>query len=284
MARYIKITNVLTGLIAAFAATSCSTVPPVEMPNGHSRILINSKAAVIDDERQRAQERAIIESENAVRQQMAELNAEIAQLKEMIREKELAKAAPKEAGAITADPQTTVIQIKAAPIVAPAAKTAPEKEAATYSSTTPSGLFEVRSNSIIFRVSEALGKTEFNPSPAVSEELLKAAAAGKTIFIRGRTDAIKANPIDNGIALMRAYNARQFLIKNGVAADKIRLNYLAAGGNIADNSTSQGRALNRRAELQINGLDTTFFMAIKKITTVGSSDLPPWLFLGSYYY
>lgn len=268
MSQHVKKIKVLTGISVVLAATACSSPPTISMPSGNARISLNSRPVVIDEERQRLQERATIESENTLRREMSQLSAEIAHLKEMIYQQEQAKAAAMEQAVITAKPDSGVIEIKAAPLQAP--KPRIDKAAAVNSSFNPpaetGGSIEILANSIIFRVSEKFAKTDFNPSPAFSSELLKAASSGKIIYIRGRTDATRSNPVDSGIAMMRAVNARTFLLNNGVAPDKIRVNYLSAGDNIADNSSSQGRALNRRVELEVYGVGKASFAPIEAST------------------
>ena len=115
---------------------------------------------------------------------------------------------------------------------------------------------EVNPDSIIFRVTEEFAKSDFKPALDLKDKLIKAAGDGKSIEIRGRTDSAYASPINKIIARQRANNARLFLLSNGIAAYKIRTNYLAAGAFVVDNSTAEGRALNRRVEIEVKGVRT----------------------------
>lgn len=105
-----------------------------------------------------------------------------------------------------------------------------------------------------FRVMHGFARTEFQPSTPFQTQLLDAARAGKRIEIRGRTDASVANDIDREIAMARALNARLFLAKNGIHPRKMRINYMAAGDHVADNTTADGRARNRRVEIETTGI------------------------------
>ena len=107
---------------------------------------------------------------------------------------------------------------------------------------------------VIFRVMHGFAKTAFQPSKPLQAQLLQAARAGKRVEIRGRTDASFANEIDREIAMERALNARLFLAKNGIHPRKMRINYMAAGDNVADNSTPDGRARNRRVDIETTGI------------------------------
>jgi outer membrane protein OmpA-like peptidoglycan-associated protein len=50
----------------------------------------------------------------------------------------------------------------------------------------------------------------------------------------------------------RAESARRYLISQGVAADRITIRWRGEEEPIADNNSSAGRALNRRAEIKQN--------------------------------
>jgi outer membrane protein OmpA-like peptidoglycan-associated protein len=117
----------------------------------------------------------------------------------------------------------------------------------------------VGSDRVVFRVNHPIGRTQFAPSASMEEPLLRAAREAKTIWIRGRTDSESIDDVETRIALVRALRARDYLVNNAVDPSKIRVWYRAAGGFIADNSTAQGRAMNRRVEIEARGLDTSAF-------------------------
>jgi flagellar motor protein MotB len=114
---------------------------------------------------------------------------------------------------------------------------------------------EIRPHSVIFRVAHPYNKAAFKPSPPLEEQLLKAARNTKHIEIRGRTDADADNAIDKHIASKRALNASRYLVSNGIEPSIINSSHLAAGDNIADNKSIEGRAKNRRVEIEVANQD-----------------------------
>lgn len=129
---------------------------------------------------------------------------------------------------------------------------------------------EVRDQAVVFRVTHPFGKTDFKPSAVLEEQLLKAARSSKHIEIRGRTDAEFDNAVDRDIAMQRALRARRYLISNGIDASKIRWSCLAAGGYVTANKTAEGRAKNRRVEIETMDVDASAFNSQVQ-TKVGSA-------------
>ncbi len=93
--------------------------------------------------------------------------------------------------------------------------------------------------------------TAFKPSPAVFPTLIASAKAADQINIRGRTDSRGAGPIDEKVALGRAMSAKSYLVAHGVDGNKIKVQSQGAGDYAAPNMTKEGRALNRRVEIEI---------------------------------
>jgi len=94
--------------------------------------------------------------------------------------------------------------------------------------------------------------TAFNHGREVATVLIQSAKTADHIDISGHTDAQVAGPRDTKIALGRALAARNFLVNNGVVAEKINVFSQADGRVIAPNIT-KGRALNRRVEIEFFG-------------------------------
>ena len=103
----------------------------------------------------------------------------------------------------------------------------------------------------IIHVNFAPGQTAFKPGEAVKRVLASAAKLADHVILHGRTDARVAGPHDAGIALGRALSARKYLVENGVEADKITVNSRADGDFVAPGGTKEGRALNRRVEIEL---------------------------------
>jgi outer membrane protein OmpA-like peptidoglycan-associated protein len=74
------------------------------------------------------------------------------------------------------------------------------------------------------------------------------------LAIAGHTDS-KGNPKKNlKLSAGRAGSVREFLVQNGVAAERLSSNGLGAEAPVADNATAEGRAKNRRVEFNIVGV------------------------------
>lgn len=97
--------------------------------------------------------------------------------------------------------------------------------------------------------------TTFKPSPRVAWALASIPQNAASINITGYTDSQIAGTNDAKIALGRAVAARDYLVENGVMAEKIKVYSQAESDFIAPNKTKQGRALNRRVEIAIEFVD-----------------------------
>ena len=75
--------------------------------------------------------------------------------------------------------------------------------------------------------------------------------SGKSIQLTGHTDNIGSDEANYALGKARAESVRQYLISKGVNPDKIAVMSKGKTEPIADNSTEEGRAQNRRTELQI---------------------------------
>jgi outer membrane protein OmpA-like peptidoglycan-associated protein len=144
-------------------------------------------------------------------------------------------------------------------------KVSPKNVALAESNKASKETIVIQDSGMIFRVTHGFAKTDFLPSRSLKQQLLMAARAGKQIEIRGRTDAATANEIDKNIAMHRALNARIFLANNGIHPRKMRINYQASGDNIADNKTPDGRARNRRVEIETLGINPDVLEAMAAV-------------------
>jgi len=118
---------------------------------------------------------------------------------------------------------------------------------------------EVRDQSIIFRVSPLGSASAFSPSRDLQAVLLRAAREGRRIEVRGRTNTEVESKASNRDARDEAQSARDFLVRNGIPASKIRMSYSGAGAFVLDNSTERGRAFNRRVEIETMDMDTSAY-------------------------
>lgn len=79
----------------------------------------------------------------------------------------------------------------------------------------------------------------------------EAARAANRIYLHGHTDAYVASPKGTELAIRRAVEVRKLLLSRNVEPERIRLFYRGAGNFIANNSTPEGKALNRRVEIEM---------------------------------
>lgn len=105
-------------------------------------------------------------------------------------------------------------------------------------------------NGILF----ATGKSEL--SPASREALTKFAASLKSspdtdITIYGHTDNTGSRAVNEKVSLERAQAVSNFLVGQGISRSRITTEGLAFDQPVADNSTAEGRAQNRRVEVYI---------------------------------
>lgn len=138
---------------------------------------------------------------------------------------------------------------------------------------------EVDDSSMLFRIAQRGTGSLFVPGPEVIERLLTAARRCEQIEIRGRTDEEVQTSESLQLATDRAVSARDWLIARGVPRDRIWINALGAGGFVADNRTAQGRAANRRVEIQLTGLAAQTFgapSADPQPPTAASLPAPIW--------
>lgn len=94
----------------------------------------------------------------------------------------------------------------------------------------------------------------FNQTRATDEQLKPALVAAKgacKVELRARTDGAIPTPGDNAVAKARAVNLREQLIRYGIEPTTIFINYAASTDYIDNNWTAQGRANNRRVEIDI---------------------------------
>ena len=71
------------------------------------------------------------------------------------------------------------------------------------------------------------------------------------IEVAGYTDNVGNDDLNLGLSLRRAKTVRDFLIRYGVAANRLVFRGYGESQPIADNATPQGRAMNRRVELRL---------------------------------
>ena len=74
---------------------------------------------------------------------------------------------------------------------------------------------------------------------------------GTTVRIIGHTDNTGTDAINNPLSVNRAASVRQYLAARGVDPARVAIDGRGSHEPIADNSTTQGRATNRRVEIYV---------------------------------
>ena len=259
---FLKIMNrkILGTTLVSALICSCAARPPVAFdgdsalpapPNGQ----VASMNAALLEQQSHEQERSTL------MQKILELGNELSELKNRMQQKPASAPDPAVASAANAAVPVSAAAATVPKSAAPGsgASSARSKSRSQASSLTMASRVNretivIQDTGMIFRVMHGFAKTDFHPSKSLQLQLLQAARAGKRIDIRGRTDAANANQVDLEIAMQRALNARLFLANNGIHPRKMHIDYKAAGDHVADNTTAEGRARNRRVEIETAGM------------------------------
>jgi outer membrane protein OmpA-like peptidoglycan-associated protein len=246
--------------VASFLALAACSSHKLVTPNGKERVAVNTPDSIKNYQDLVVRQDAIALEKSALQRQVDDLNREVATLKAYVLQQQRAKGNQKRAGG-SVQPQSDIQR-----------QSRPNAVLHSSSSEPPlAGTVSVSPNRVLFRVCHEVGHTDFHPTPELEEKLLKVAKAATVVVIRGRTDAETADDVETRVALARAIHARTYLVSNGVEPAKIHLSFRAAGDFIADNSTTEGRAMNRRVEIEVRGLDTSTFDAVPADVRVGSN-------------
>ncbi len=73
----------------------------------------------------------------------------------------------------------------------------------------------------------------------------------RQLTIEGYTDSRGSDTANQKLSEERAYSVRDYLVSRGVNADQLRIQGMGESAPIADNRTSEGRAMNRRVEIVV---------------------------------
>jgi outer membrane protein OmpA-like peptidoglycan-associated protein len=113
-----------------------------------------------------------------------------------------------------------------------------------------------RGQNVVYTARFAMGSTKLALPPQATAALQAATNQAQLVVVRGRTDAKQSNPTDERVARARAESARVLLSQLGVDSRRIRTTWQSAGDNVAPLDTAEGRAANRRVEIEVYGAQT----------------------------
>lgn len=101
------------------------------------------------------------------------------------------------------------------------------------------------------------GKADLKPEFKTTLDELAAALTQRypkaTLEVRGYTDSTGPKEFNAQLSEKRAVAVQTFLINQGLSSDRVASKGLGDNDPVADNSTAEGRALNRRVELIVTG-------------------------------
>lgn len=75
----------------------------------------------------------------------------------------------------------------------------------------------------------------------------------ETLIATGHTDSIGTEQYNLGLSQRRANSVKAYLVSKGIAADRIYVEGKGESSPVASNKTREGRAQNRRVEIEIVG-------------------------------
>ena len=101
-----------------------------------------------------------------------------------------------------------------------------------------------------FDYKKAVLKAEGERKLDVFSANLKGVAFEEVIVV-GHTDSVASAAYNQRLSLARAESVKAYLVSQGVASQRIRAQGRGKSQPIADNSTEEGRAKNRRVEIQV---------------------------------
>jgi len=109
----------------------------------------------------------------------------------------------------------------------------------------------VAASNSVYTVRFEFGSSHVEIPSQAAQPLLALAKVAPLVLLRGRTDGASDTPAESRIARDRASAVRDYLVAMGVDPARIRATYQPAGDHVADNSSSAGRSLNRRVEIEL---------------------------------
>ena len=103
----------------------------------------------------------------------------------------------------------------------------------------------------VFTLRFEFGSTRVAIPAEMSAALIEEARSAPLVVLKGRTDGTTDSPAESRIARERSAAVRDYLVGAGIDAWRIRATYQPAGDHAADNTDFNGRAMNRRVEIEV---------------------------------
>src|SRR5262249_7012090 len=109
------------------------------------------------------------------------------------------------------------------------------------------------SGDAFFDTNKATFRKEAQPELEKISARVRNVTSVEAIQITGFTDNTGTAEYNQKLAEARASTVKDFLVKNGIDPSKITILGKGAADPVADNSTKEGRAKNRRVEVMVKG-------------------------------
>jgi outer membrane protein OmpA-like peptidoglycan-associated protein len=204
------------------------------------------------DAKNRAQQEAAM---SAMQAQQSQLAAQQSQL-----EAERAQAAKAQADAARAEAEAQAAQAQARAAEANKAADSAEQMREKLKSQLNSVLATSETaRGLIVNMSDVLFDTaKYTLKPDTKIALAKVAGIlqaypGLKVQVEGYTDSVGGDDYNQKLSENRASAVKDFLISQGVSADNVTSKGFGKNDPVADNSTAQGRAQNRRVNMVVSG-------------------------------
>jgi len=97
-------------------------------------------------------------------------------------------------------------------------------------------------------------KADIRPDarPVLDEAIRTLKEAGDVrVSVEGHTDSVGSNSYNEGLSVRRAKSVAAYLARGGISADRLEISGYGETRPVASNDTADGRAQNRRVELNV---------------------------------
>jgi len=172
-------------------------------------------------------------------------------------------SATAEAPAAVAEPEPAAAAAPApepepVPVAAPAAAPAPAPAAAAAPAPAPAAAEAPSAEKVTFEADTFFDFDKFTLKPAGKAKLedLVSKLSGtdiEVVLATGHTDSVGTASYNQKLSVRRANAVKAFLISKGIPADRIFTEGKGESKPVASNKTSEGRAKNRRVEVEVVG-------------------------------
>lgn len=217
------------GLLFAGLLSGCGSPPKPVEPDGSFRVPVNEPSRLAEYQRAAESAERAFDDRTRLAGEVRRLQGQVEQLSTAVRVLLLQPPQP-QGGSVAERP--------APPAAGPAAR-----------------LFERVEGGAVLRVFQPFGAWHFDPTDGVRAALQEAVRAGASFEVRGYTDSEVADAGNRRVATGRVVEARRWLMEQGAKSESIKVKPFTSGHFLADNTTSVGRAVNRRVEIEVRAAD-----------------------------